>query len=1309
MQLSARILTALAVLAFVVGVVVGAQNANDQVSAATGTIDALNVGACTTNNADVFKTDHCTQKEAVYQQVDPLGDLIEVDTVYATYSHDPKTGAENPRAIIQDGDLIRVSITDSGRDRRDPVLITSSNTNFDGGGATSANPFGPTPVVGPPAVIQLLLTATDDPATAEPTDNTEDDTVNPKAIVAESALGDEKKITDLPGLEQVVQFGANDVVGTAGDTIFADGESGSFQVLFTGGTANDPYKPIAPDGTVKFFGRVDDGIDNLTEGDRVDNTLGDFGPFRDIGNWIKIDEDVISGDTNIAPAIKLNVSVPRGGSIQLQLIYYETSGVEYIQGGIPCYDAPEDATDTAAADYWEQFAQATCTADERAGEATTADPRAGNDSFVLYAESDEDAGGNGTDRTHRKNLALVETGRFTGVFQGYLRLTDADGIGGAARDNWGLAKKSGNLIPALDAGVTDLPDGTGELQMAEAVLGVGNGPVTVTYKDTDGQNRSFEVMIDIEPPTIQVDSPAHNARSDDEKPSFIGTFNDADSGLAADSFQLNVDNRNTPAGDAAVMSVASDVDGTAPGGTGQVLRRLEYSGYAVAGNEQFGVIDSALWMAELYKMRETTTPDMAADFKSVEADDFDNGDSDGEFNEEAEIDFDEVTGTPADFVFNHAIDFQASVRDLAGNIGFSDSDAANPRFIDSLGEKKLVDRNKGPRTHNVLGYFSAHIVHIDDLDPVIQKNQSATGFYGLDSDDNPVRDRSAVMVVFDGGVNGDLIDTGTFTLEHDDESGIAITDVHTDGKLVFLKLGEELASDATPTLSITEGREVEDMAGNVLTWQEKDAEAFNVNDGILPVFSLTLSAGSGTGVGSEGPNKLTNGAIDISIASDEDINGAPRVAVVCSNINFNERTAAGALTLKQNAAGTGDASFDLGRYQSNRTGYHDSNINVEVTPRMCGSMNRDLDGSSSLSRPGNNWIYAWRNPGASSLSHLDDGQLVVVVWGQDRSNYDAHTTDLCDGKCENWGSETIKFVLDSTFNSPLKADGSGGSVQPGAGDEVKEPRPFVLLDFAGEATTVTVTDFMIDGEDVRSALSSIGDNRFLYWPDDLAFGTYKIEFDARDAADNKPDGSTSFEFDVTARDPFVLDLSAGWNAISFPANPVDTALDNVFSDEAIDRVIGWNPLSSTGPWSIATRVDGVWSTSANFAPLTDVVVRYGYWVHSAAFVKQSVDLQGPINRETGGSPDPIGIVTMPGWNFVGVVDQDGDQTENHFGKDLKDSEGVVVNAKDYMPGYVQAYQWDGIANGYRVLGEKSPMVIGQGIWVFFPDDNAIAP
>ena len=336
----------------------------------------------------------------------------------------------------------------------------------------------------------------------------------------------------------------------------------------------------------------------------------------------------------------------------------------------------------------------------------------------------------------------------------------------------------------------------------------------------------------------------------------------------------------------------------------------------------------------------------------------------------------------------------------------------------------------------------------------------------------------------------------------------------------------------------------------------------------------------------------------------------------------------------------------IGSYVGNRTGYDDDVSNETAGPETtgdrlprCGGEDEpdDFRESSSLARPGNNWVYAWRNaaydpkPNANNPRHLKDGKLVVVVWGRDRSTFDEHNDDFCDTddnsdadqKCENWGSETVEFTLDSIFNSPLNADGSGGSVQPEADSEVKEPRPFVYLDFAGEMTSVTVTELSVDGEDVLGDLDSVGDNRFLYWPEALAFGTHEVAFDARDAADNEPSGNTSFEFDVTARDPFVIDLTAGWNAVSFPANPIDTALDAVFTEEAIDRVVGWNPLERNRPMehriTHRRRMDD--QCELRTAHRRRSALRILGPLH-AAFVEQSVDLKGQLDRESGDNPDP---------------------------------------------------------------------------------------
>ena len=287
MQLSARILTALAVLAFVVGVAVGTKGATDDVSAATGTIDALNVGVCATTNADVFELSNCSQLGAFYQQGE-LDDLVEVDTLYATYSHDPKTGAELPRAIIEDGDLVRISVTDKDRDRRDPVLVTTAGTVAANQAAAVTDRDGIVGLVGGMREFTLVVPA--------------NDPVDP-GLDAAQIVADVIDVTkdDLPDIEQAVTYDDSDT-NLTGDTTFE--ASGPYQLLWDRDPDTAPFKPIAPDGVVKFFGRVD-----LGDGE----PLGDF---QDLADYIELDEDVSEGGENTPPFMAINVDVPNAPDVQ---------------------------------------------------------------------------------------------------------------------------------------------------------------------------------------------------------------------------------------------------------------------------------------------------------------------------------------------------------------------------------------------------------------------------------------------------------------------------------------------------------------------------------------------------------------------------------------------------------------------------------------------------------------------------------------------------------------------------------------------------------------------------------------------------------------------------------------------------------------------------------------------------------------------------------------------------------------------------------------------------------------------------------
>ena len=98
-----------------------------------------------------------------------------------------------------------------------------------------------------------------------------------------------------------------------------------------------------------------------------------------------------------------------------------------------------------------------------------------------------------------QDLWLLETGRFTGRYEGFVRLTDPDGDGGVAdaQNDWGLELQNASSHDEMGGA---------------AVLGVESGPVPVEYRDTDNKIRTRSIAIDTVPPAIQIDVPAHESR-----------------------------------------------------------------------------------------------------------------------------------------------------------------------------------------------------------------------------------------------------------------------------------------------------------------------------------------------------------------------------------------------------------------------------------------------------------------------------------------------------------------------------------------------------------------------------------------------------------------------------------------------------------------------------------------------------------------------------------------------------------------------------------------------------------------------------
>ena len=1249
MQLSSRILTALAVLILSVAVLAVRAGSPGAVDAATGTIDVLNVGTCYTTSADVFGVGDCDDGDGAYEVAD-RDTITETGTVYATYAHDPKTAPDSPRAVLENSNLLKISITDSGRDKRTPVLL-----------ATSAIDSNDLDVFDPPIADM-------------------DDTSTPDVDETMDRPSDElKKIReDFGGINvDNRDFRWDPRTGTIDDDFQLTATSPSGRVI-TGITIDKnsgtalPYKPMfvvdGDDSPISLYGTFD-----------ADGGGSDSDPdFMKLNKYLAIDEDVGSGrimnesgnnEQEVAPWFSVRVAIPDDAEVTVQYVVYETSEFEVLEGGAT-YGVEKDATDGAAF--------------------TSTEMRSDDTALVVEARSDG--------RISSQNLALRETSRFSGQYEGYLKLTDENGISadtgaGDIATNWGL--KTGDAPRCAGA------DRTGCSASHAAVLGVESGPVVIAYKDTDGDTQLREIAIDTVPPTVQIDQPDHEVQIQDLSPEFSGSFTDGGSGLRRDSFRAYVhheddDDENGEEGTAVLdLSVDDSDDGAGfvetVDGKDMVESHSDYAGYAA---DTVGSVFGVIGHNDLFNLDDEATG--TNNVESIDGDSHDDGATDGTFGDSVRISF-------ADDEYNNTIDFQALVADVAGNIGFSDSDAEGPRFINDLGEES-GKRNTG--RYNVLGWYARHIFFLDEVDPAIFQEQSVTGFYGENDDDEPQVNRSGILIAFDRAVDGDSIDLDTFTVTLDptDDASTGetadIVDVDVDGRAVYLLLMDELASDATPMVDIASGKWVSDPAGNRLT--SGDQAAFDVNDGITPKITVSLSGGSGSGEGDEGPSKLTDkSGIVVTISSDEEINSTPSLVVVCSNIGWDSDLS------------DDDDEHDKGLSDlvSGRSGGRDeSSANFTTTVKGADGTNQPLsehscgsgDGSylftmqqaQSYSRPGLDWEYQWVN--FSGDNALEDGKLTVVAYARDRRSY----TSLDAANTYNWGAGSAEFRYDTMLDNPAPT--------PSEDATVTEARPFVMLAY-DDKSTVSVDEFKID--DTVQETESLGENRFLYWPESLELGSHTVVVKATDAAGNED--TFEYSFKSAEREAFNLKLIAGWNAVSFPANPVDPMIENVFTDAAVDMIAGWDASDPEKPWSIATRMEDAWSTHEEHATLSKIHARYGYWVHSQGFTTQRVKLIGGISRTDPNvvPADLVEIPTMPGWNFVGVIDQDGDQTQANFGEDLmnRDEDGMQTSVKagDYLGANNRAYTWDPIRGKFDIIEDDEVLQIGDGIWVYFGD--GIAP
>ena len=797
-------------------------------------------------------------------------------------------------------------------------------------------------------------------------------------------------------------------------------------------------------------------------------------------------------------------------------------------------------------------------------------------------------------------IPLIETGFNTGRFDGKVRIRQhniANGVTAATT----LWNPDGGVNCSTLADCTATAT-TSDAQSIPAI----NGPITITYTDANTKSGSTNVAqtatmkIDTTVPTGEITAPTNKAEIQTRTPSFAGTLADTESGIDVSTFELHVDK----AEDDTAATNYKDVIGS----TGIVK---------AAGNK--ANVNVTTWTDGVTSKSWTYNyPDALP------------------------------TDLSAGVTVNDTVDFQIRVRDMAGNYGYSDSDAA---------------------TTNVDGVFSKFAPHWVKIDQVIPTLSSAKTGYEYDSTNKVDKANSkSVKVTFDGNVDAATVAATDFSVTLDTGGAKVPTTATVNNADVYLLLDGTIPSNDKPKVTIVGS--ISDKAGNVTD----SGSIANATDGIPPVLTITTGSGSGLGAAGEttGPDNLTKNKMTITIVSDESLNGNPTVWVT-------------------------EDGYDGGPADDpNLNNYYAGSGGTDAIDVTSGS-------AIATAKGGNTYSVIVDNTNSSGTT-TESRKMAIRVLATDLASNE--TTAGSDVK-----TSAYVYTLDTKVGNAKTTPAT-----------TTQDRPYIQFDYAHsdtaakdrETTALTITtatvDAGADGVDLvdiaDKLVSSANGITWFYRPEEaLATGKHLFSIKTKDSAGNED--TDTLTVTKSDRTDFKMTLYAGWNLVSLPSDPADSALASVFSNTGIKQVVSYVATTPKQPWRIASQADGVW-TSQTTPALDTITAGGGYWVESSDFEDQAVTLTGPSGA---GDVRPA-LITIPlaaGWNLVGIVDQDKVQTQkSDFGTQLSININGVADTQfvdEYFAGTTVTKGYKYLAasaefDGLNLNAGQTQAKIGDALWIY---------
>ncbi len=540
-------------------------------------------------------------------------------------------------------------------------------------------------------------------------------------------------------------------------------------------------------------------------------------------------------------------------------------------------------------------------------------------------------------------------------------------------------------------------------------------------------------------------------------------------------------------------------------------------------------------------------------------------------------------------------------------------------------------------------------------------------------------------------------------------------------KTVFIELEEELLPDATPDVSVVPNG-LEDEAG-----KEQDDDEVEADDWIAPKFAVQ-SITSPLETSRDNVLVGEDQKVVLTVTSDERISTTkPLVDVDYVNAPAGCVDRSG-IILRAGRDTDGDGRLEPGESRA------DCAVNAKGTPL-----------NSVISKDGTNeWTITVDKPSAT-------GYYNVYIYADDRSSQKnrgsegVNPTDLVTKFFEKDGDvnaddavffegdvqlpkprvvvsgrhagdtePTVEFkrplFIEVDFTRPFSADCSAGdklsnklecTAESSAGADERDSQAEYAQD---SFRAVTITRFELDGVDMTDDVKTTDDETFLIALDDVGIGDHELKIQATDVAGNELKDVLEIEFEVEERDPFTRRLNPGWNLVSLPGSPADSAIASVFgSDIEVRTVYTYNPVTPGG-WQVAVRetLDDAWQ-----GDLTDITAKSGYWVLSDAIQ----DLEVSIPRLAGGAvgaSTPIQPPVIPiyaGWNLIPVVDVTGDALNTrHF-----ISTRTYLDSLDDGLDLARVLGFNTITNEWMDVPVTGYLQIGSAYWVFVRESASLVP